>query len=416
MGLLGAQGQFGRIALALKAQNQRRAPNDYVGRSGIKPLPSSQSKRKIKVRRKPRNDQDYYDQESRRMNREQRNRRHQFRDEEEDYHNNTYQRYQLRDVIQEGGREIPDSLEYSLANHSPDAVRLTRKLKDNQSLYREQEKSLLRKIEKYKHDIQMGKKRENKLMFFIYILKEEKNCPVQEVFEEYIKPIETNRFSADYGIDYRRVLNQIKKHNRYDRLFNKAVKKIRLVQGSKDYKSDSCLPTYQKQPFEAREEPRSQRRGLRGSRTTPKLKPEYQRRKNNRSFTVVNKSMTKGVVRIRNDRNGRNISMPTLNFTGMGMNNRIYMRGNGDFQTLKKSHSQLDYANIEGYNQPNTRTAFRDSYSDQFNFATSSGDETKDRQKVRDIIFDPARRKRLMDSLNIMTVRNKWDELNSASV
>jgi hypothetical protein len=113
-------------------------------------------------------------------------------------------------------------------------------------MYREQERDLMKQIEKYKHDIQMGKKRENKLMFFIYVLKEEKNCPVQEVFEEYIKPIETNRFSADYGIDYRRVLSQIKKHNRYERLFNKAMKKIKLVQGSKDYKSDSCLPIYQK--------------------------------------------------------------------------------------------------------------------------------------------------------------------------
>jgi hypothetical protein len=57
----------------------------------------------------------------------------------------------------------------------------------------------------------MGKQRENKLMFFLYVLKEEKKCPITEVFEEFIKPIETNRFAADYGDDYRQILKKIKK-------------------------------------------------------------------------------------------------------------------------------------------------------------------------------------------------------------
>ena len=78
-------------------------------------------------------------------------------------------------------------------------------------------------------------------MFFLYVLKEEKKCPVTEVFEEYIKPIETSRFTADYGDDYRKVLKKIKKHTKYERMYNKALKRIKLLNGNKEYKSDSCL-------------------------------------------------------------------------------------------------------------------------------------------------------------------------------
>ena len=48
-------------------------------------------------------------------------------------------------------------------------------------------------------------------MFFLYVLKEEKKCPVTEVFDEYIKQIETSRFTADYGEDYHKVLKKLKK-------------------------------------------------------------------------------------------------------------------------------------------------------------------------------------------------------------
>lgn len=40
-------------------------------------------------------------------------------------------------------------------------------------------------------------------MFFLYVLKEEKKCLVTDVFEEYIKPIETGRFIKDYGEDFK---------------------------------------------------------------------------------------------------------------------------------------------------------------------------------------------------------------------
>ena len=69
----------------------------------------------------------------------------------------------------------------------------------------------------------------------------ERKCPVTEVFEEYIKPIETNRFTADYGDDYRKVLKKIKKHTKYERVYNKALNRMKLLNGNKEYKSDSCL-------------------------------------------------------------------------------------------------------------------------------------------------------------------------------
>ena len=79
-------------------------------------------------------------------------------------------------------------------------------------------------------------------MFFLYVLKEEKKCPVTEVFEDFIKPIETTRFTADYGEDYRRVLKKIKKQARYEKIFNRALRKMRQINNNKEYKSDSCLP------------------------------------------------------------------------------------------------------------------------------------------------------------------------------
>jgi len=58
------------------------------------------------------------------------------------------------------------------------------------------------KLQIYNAEVELGKQRENKLMFFLYVLKEEKNCPVTQVFEDYIKPIETSRFTTDYGEDF----------------------------------------------------------------------------------------------------------------------------------------------------------------------------------------------------------------------
>jgi hypothetical protein len=79
-------------------------------------------------------------------------------------------------------------------------------------------------------------------MFFLYVLKEEKKCPVTEVFEDFIKPIETSRFTVDYGENYRNVLKKIKKQSKYEKLFNRVLKKMKQLNNNKEYKSDSCVP------------------------------------------------------------------------------------------------------------------------------------------------------------------------------
>jgi hypothetical protein len=104
------------------------------------------------------------------------------------------------------------------------------------------ENELNEQLRKFQHDVQLGKQRENKLMFFLYVLKEEKKCPVTEVFENYIKPIETQRFTTDYGEDYKRVLKKLKKQFKYEKLYNRALKKMRVMSNQKEYRSDSCVP------------------------------------------------------------------------------------------------------------------------------------------------------------------------------
>ena len=45
---------------------------------------------------------------------------------------------------------------------------------------------------------------------------------------------------------------------------------------------------------------------------------------------------------------------------------------------------------------------------DKFDFLSSSSEDEKQKAKVKDIVFDPRQRKRLLDSLNIVTTRAKW--------
>lgn len=63
----------------------------------------------------------------------------------------------------------------------------------------------------YCKEIEQSKQRENKLMFFLYVLKEERDCPISEVFEQYIKPVKTSRFKTDFGDDYGKLLRKVKK-------------------------------------------------------------------------------------------------------------------------------------------------------------------------------------------------------------
>jgi hypothetical protein len=51
-------------------------------------------------------------------------------------------------------------------------------------------------------DIDYGKQRENKLIFFLYVLKEH-GLPVSDVFDAEIKDLPTTRFSKDFNDDYK---------------------------------------------------------------------------------------------------------------------------------------------------------------------------------------------------------------------
>lgn len=80
-------------------------------------------------------------------------------------------------------------------------------------------------------------------MFFLYVLKEERDCPISEVFEKYIKPVKTSRFKSDFGEDYGKLLRKVKRQNRYEKLYDRALKKLKLKNGRREYLSDSCLPS-----------------------------------------------------------------------------------------------------------------------------------------------------------------------------
>ena len=58
-------------------------------------------------------------------------------------------------------------------------------------------------------DIDYGKQRENKLIFFLYVLKEH-GLPVSDVFDAEIKDLPTSRFSKDFNDDYKVLHSQIR--------------------------------------------------------------------------------------------------------------------------------------------------------------------------------------------------------------
>lgn len=81
-------------------------------------------------------------------------------------------------------------------------------------------------------------------MFFLYVLKEERDCPISEVFEQYIKPVKTSRFKSDFGEDYGKLLRKVKRLNRFEKMYNRALKKLKLKNGRREYLSDSCVPSF----------------------------------------------------------------------------------------------------------------------------------------------------------------------------
>ena len=68
-------------------------------------------------------------------------------------------------------------------------------------------RELLMELQK---DIDYGKQRENKLIFFLYVLKEN-GLPVSDVFDAEIKDLPTTRFSKDFNDDYKILHGEIRR-------------------------------------------------------------------------------------------------------------------------------------------------------------------------------------------------------------
>ena len=60
-----------------------------------------------------------------------------------------------------------------------------------------------------------GKQRENKLLYFLYVLRANE-IPVAKVFESEIRDLETKRFSADFSDDYALILKRVQNERRFD--------------------------------------------------------------------------------------------------------------------------------------------------------------------------------------------------------
>lgn len=54
---------------------------------------------------------------------------------------------------------------------------------------------------------------------------------------------------------------------------------------------------------------------------------------------------------------------------------------------------------------------FQEQQLDKIELLSSSSQGSK-KASIKDIVFDPRQRKRLLDSLNIVTTREKWQNLN----
>ena len=82
------------------------------------------------------------------------------------------------------------------------------------------------------------------------------------------------------------------------------------------------------------------------------------------------------------------IKMPALNIVHLGNVNRVF-------------------SNVK-------RPSIHGGEMEQLNYGSSSSDDSKQKAKIKDIVYDPRQRKRLLDSLNIVTTRDKWRSLNQS--
>jgi hypothetical protein len=59
-------------------------------------------------------------------------------------------------------------------------------------------------IKELKSELEYGKQRENKLMYFLYLM-QQKDLPVYELFEDHIKELPTLRFSSHLNEEYKTI-------------------------------------------------------------------------------------------------------------------------------------------------------------------------------------------------------------------
>ncbi|CDW77231.1 UNKNOWN [Stylonychia lemnae] len=113
---------------------------------------------------------------------------------------------------------------------------------EHQDMYEQLQEALnenneLKQIAKeMQEELDYGKQRENKLMFFLFILKE-KGFPISEVFEEEIKDIPTTRFSTHFDDEYKQMYYQIK----CERKEARKEKRLELINGGFGIQRDEVL-------------------------------------------------------------------------------------------------------------------------------------------------------------------------------
>lgn len=65
------------------------------------------------------------------------------------------------------------------------------------------------------HDeLQYGRQRENKLMFFLYVLREEGKYPISELYQNRIRDIPTQRFSKLFNDDFAKLNHSLKQEQK----------------------------------------------------------------------------------------------------------------------------------------------------------------------------------------------------------
>lgn len=76
-------------------------------------------------------------------------------------------------------------------------------------------RALETQIQALKDEVSQGKQRENKLLYFLYVLRASE-IPVARVFEREIRDLETKRFSADFSDDYALLLKRVQNERRFE--------------------------------------------------------------------------------------------------------------------------------------------------------------------------------------------------------